>query len=117
MKTTVYTFSRPFLFVYLSIGLVWLRSFYEKLVSGTFADTLGVVLTKFASKNPYPFYKTYLEKVVIPNAKVYGYVTMWGEFLTALALIGEVAYFLIKPEKNTFVAIILLFGWRYIVKW
>jgi len=109
-KTAISIFYKPFLLIYLSIGFVWARSFYEKLMSGKFVDTIGFALVKFASKNPYPFYKAYLEKVVIPNAKAYGYVTLWGEFLTATAILGGVLYFFIKPGENKLIEIILLAG-------
>lgn len=69
-------------------GLVWLRSSYGKMIGGKFVEDLGGTLGKFASKNPNPQVKDFLENMAIPNSQVFGMLTMWGEALISLLLMG-----------------------------
>lgn len=106
---TMFTMN-PYLFMLLSVGIVWLRSSFGKITSGKFAETLGQTLLKFASNNPYPWYKSYLENFAIPNARVMGMVIMWGELMCALAIIGASLYLLFKPDGVKAAEIVLLAG-------
>lgn len=94
---------KPLLFILFFDGLLWLRSSVGKLSSGNFPDELGVTLTKFASKNPYPWYKDFLQNIAIPNSKAFGLLTQWGELFVALSMTGITLYLLlgVKPCKYT----------------
>ena len=99
-----------YLYMLLSVGIVWLRSSFGKITSGKFPQVLGQTLEKFASNNPYPWYKNYLQTVAIPNAKIIGVITMWSEFFVALSITIAVLYLLIKPEGNKVAEIVLAVG-------
>lgn len=99
-----------FLLMLFSIGFIWLRSAYGKIVGGTFVSALEPTLKKFAEHNPHVWYKTYLESVVLPHATIFGTLIMWGELFVALSIICASVYLLMKPEGNRIVEIILLLG-------
>lgn len=81
-------------------GLVWAKSSYGKLSGGTFVDGMNQTLTKFASQNPYPLYKQFLQTVAIPSSNVFGLLVMWGEFFSALAMIlGSLCLLFLRPNK------------------
>lgn len=68
------------------IGYIWLESAIGKIQGGTFVDGLAKTLTNFAAKNPIPWQVDFLNNVAIPNATLFGTVTMYGELLVGLAL-------------------------------
>ncbi len=68
-------------------GLVWLKSAVPKFLEPTFMTALPKTLTFFASKNPLPWYKQFLETVVIPNANLFGELSRLGEITAAILLI------------------------------
>lgn len=89
------------LLIFLVDGLIWLRSSVGKLSGGTFPQSLGETLQKFASKNPYPLVKEFLQNVAIPNSQLFGVLTMYGEVLSALAIIlGSLALLLQAKDKR-----------------
>lgn len=90
-------------------GLIWARSSFGKFQSGNFADNLDKTLTVFASKNPYPWYKNFLNNIALPNSQLFGNLTMYGELLTAIAIVGGSIYFLWKGF-NRLVALGMLAG-------
>lgn len=98
-----------FLLILLAIGLIWLKSSYGKLTGGVFVDTLGKTLTMFASKNPYPWYKSFLTNVAIPSSATFGLLTMWGELLTAVSITAS-SVLLIATGGSKLIKIILLLG-------
>ena len=102
-------YSKGFFGIYLIIGLVWLRSSFEKISSGQFASSLGGILLKVADKNPYPWYKSFLLHTAIPNAQLFGLLTMWGEFLTAVSIILG-SYLALSKSKLKVAPFILLAG-------
>lgn len=101
--------SKTVLFIFLSLGFIWSKSAYGKIISGNFADTLGVLLTKNAQNNPYLWYQEFLKNVAIPNSVLFGQLTLWGEALTAISIIGGALYLLIKNSSSK-VAYFLLTG-------
>lgn len=103
-------FYQGFLFMLLPSGLVWLRSGFTKIIEGKFPGMLETILKKFASDNPYPFYKSFLENTVIPNAKSVGTFIMWAEAITALSIIVPVLYLLTQKRRNKIVEYMLMFG-------
>lgn len=92
-------FFKGFIVIMLVLGLVWARSSYAKITGGVFAQNLSGVLVKTAPANPYPFYKNFLLSVAIPNAEVFGNLTVWGEFLVAVSILGG-GYLLFKKPAN-----------------
>lgn len=89
---------------------MWLRSSLGKITGGKFADTLGDLLTKMSQNNPYPWFKYFLQNVAIPNSKVFGTLTMWGEFLAALAITLGSAYLLFYKGDQRLGVVILILG-------
>ncbi len=103
-------FFKGFLIIYLILGGTWLRSSLGKITGGKFADSLGDLLAKMSQNNPYPWFKSFLQTVAIPNSKIFGSLTMWGEFLTALAIIFGSAYLLFYKGDQRLGFIVLLLG-------
>lgn len=91
---SVITMERAFFAILLADGLVWVRSGLEKLMDPEFVESLAGTLTKFASKNPYPWYTNFLKNVAIPNAMTYAYLTQWGEILSGVSIVGAALYLL-----------------------
>lgn len=98
------------LLVILTDGLLWLRSGFGKLQSGTFTDTLGETLKKFAGKNPHPFFKDFLENVAIPNSQVFGWLTLLGELFAAITLTGFAIYLLSGSKACKYTKPLLALG-------
>lgn len=101
---------KSLLLVILSIGLLWLKSSLGKFASGTFVSGLGESLTKAAAKNPYPFFKEFLTSIAIPNSQIFGFLVLWGEFLSAVAIITGSLMLLAKPKSNQLANLILIAG-------
>lgn len=97
------------LLIILADGLIWLRSSLGKFPPEKFINGLGVVLQKFASNNPYPWYKSFLQNIAIPNSQIFGTFTFYGEILTALSVTLAAVYLLFKPAKKL-ILILLLAG-------
>ncbi len=98
------------LFIIEVIGLIFLRSSWGKLTGGVFVSSLGSTLGKFAVKNPYPFVQSFLNNVAIPNYVIFGQLTMWGEFFTALSLTVSAMYLLFSPKHNQLINLMLIAG-------
>lgn len=103
-------FVKGFLSIYLLLGLTWLRSSVGKITGGKFVDSLGGTLSKMSSGNPYPWFKNFLQDVVIPNSKLFGTLTMWGEFLTAVVIIGAALILLFSRADQKFWVVALILG-------
>lgn len=102
-------FTRGFYFIYLILGGIWLRSSWGKITGGKFVDSLGDVLTKMTPNNPYPAFKNFLLNIALPNSKIFGSLTMWGEFLTALAItLGSVYLIFYKGDQRLGLVILIL---------
>ena len=102
------SFYKSLLLIILAVGLIWARSSYGKLSGGNFVSSLATVLIKNSQSNPYPFYKQFLTTVAIPNSVVFGNLTMWGEFLVAVSLVGGSLYLLLFKDANEKLARICL---------
>lgn len=72
--------------------------------------TLGGTLTKFASKNPYPWVQSFLQNTAIPNSNLFGLLTMWGEFLVAGSLIISSLYLFFSKKKSSLIVLLLILG-------
>jgi len=106
MKEHTKAFTATLLF----IGLVFLRSGFEKISEGQFVNSLGKILTGIALKNPYPWYKDFLYNVAIPNSKSFATLTMYGEFLAGLSITVSCLYLLFSKTKNQVAIYVLILG-------
>lgn len=104
-KVSVYLY-----LIFAFIGFDFLKSGYGKFSGGEFVGSLAGTLGKFASKNPYPFMKGFLENVAIPNSVIFGYLTMWGEILTGLNLLVLSTYLIISKKPHPWVYPLLSIG-------
>lgn len=93
-------FHYGFIFVLLTNGFIFLRSSYGKISEGKFVDSLAPTLEKFGSKNPYPWYKDFLSGSIIPNSNFFGNLIMWGELLSALAIISAGIFMLMRKQSR-----------------
>lgn len=96
------------LLILLANSLIWLRSSFGKLSSGKFLPSLAGTLEKFASNNPYPWFKSFLQGVAIPNATVFGLLTMVGETLVATGLTAGLLYLLTRGQLPRMARILLI---------
>lgn len=103
-------FIKGFFAIYLILGGIWLRSSVGKITGGKFVDALSGVLTKTAQNNPYPWFKDFMQNVAIPNSKIFGTLTMWGEFLTAVAIILSALYLLFSKGDQKLGLTVLILG-------
>lgn len=101
---------KPFLLILLAVGLLWVRSSYGKLTGGNFAQTLGETLSKVAPKNPYPWYKDFLNSVAIPNSQVFGTLVLTGEFLSAVLITAGALGLLLSPRPHKLLSKALITG-------
>ncbi|HLJ80715.1 MAG TPA: hypothetical protein VKT52_04445, partial [Ktedonobacterales bacterium] len=82
----------------LLVGYEWLVSGVDKLLIGTFPDTLGGLLTQSLSGGQLPgFFAAILRGLVAPNAVPFGYLIEWGEILAGLGLIAAALSELARP--------------------
>lgn len=86
--------------VFLADGLVWLRSGLEKVSSTKFLDGLAGTLTKFASNNPFDWYKNLLLTMAVPNALWVGVGVEAGEVLAGI-MISVSALLILTKRKVT----------------
>src|SRR5699024_4838162 len=78
-------------FLRIYIGYQWLTSGVGKITSGGF-DASGFIQGAIASaggENPavQGWWAAFLEMVALPNAELFSFIVMWGEFLVGAALI------------------------------
>lgn len=97
-----------FFFATSLVGLIFLKSSYVKFAGGKFVSGLGETLEYFASGNPHLWVKIMLVDGMIPHSVVLGYMTMWGELVSAICILGSVGYYLAKRKLTK--TIYLIFG-------
>jgi len=74
--------------VYTGVFFAWHG--FGKLSGGNFEDGMrGFLNSKLDSS--YPFYRLFLESVVLPNSGLFATIIAWGELLVGLALIVGLA--------------------------
>lgn len=81
-----------------------------KIQGGSFVSSLAGILGKFASKNPYPFCKNFLENIAIPNSIIFGTLTMWGEFFSGVTVGLLSLYLIFQPKGSRSIHILLAAG-------
>lgn len=96
--------NNPILLAALLIGMLWIRSSYGKFSSNSFSENFAQTISRFASKNPYPWYKNFLENVVIKNAELFANLVLLGELLTALSITaGSILILIGKKDKRVII--------------
>ncbi|KKS65546.1 MAG: hypothetical protein UV33_C0001G0024 [Candidatus Daviesbacteria bacterium GW2011_GWA1_42_6] len=80
----------------------------NRYLLGTFVQTLGETLSRFASKNPNAFYRDFLQNTAIPNSQTFGQLVMWGEALVAVAIVIPALYLIFQPKTKCKVTLWLL---------
>lgn len=98
------------LIVILANGFIWARSSYGKFTLGNFVENLGGTLTKFASNNPYPWIKDFLQNTAATNSQLFGNLTLWGESLVTVAIVIPGLYFLVANKYNKLLRLLLVAG-------
>ena len=96
--------------IFMTAGFIFLRSGYGKVTEGKFVGALASTLGKFAEKNPYPFFKDFLNNFAIPNSQLFGVLTQWGEVLTGLSLFFISAYILFTGKSSKLLYLLLGLG-------
>lgn len=92
------------------IGYIFAKSSIAKIQGGNFVTSLAPTLEKFASKNPHPLCKSFLENIAIPNSNIFGLLTMWGEFFSGVTVGLLSLYLIFKPKVNRAIHILLAAG-------
>jgi thiosulfate dehydrogenase [quinone] large subunit len=87
--------------VQILVGYEWLISGLTKIVRGGFPAGLADELTDKSQGAP-GWYVSFLDSVVIPHGKLFGYLSEAGELLAGIALIGG--------------GLIWLFAWQRLVR-
>lgn len=103
-------FDKTLLLILLVIDFIWLKSSYGKFSGGKFVLGMEGTLKKFASENPYPPVKDFLQSVAMPNAPVFGTLTMWGEAMVGITLLISLLWLLFKKGGNNSALLLLLLG-------
>jgi hypothetical protein len=82
----------------LLIGYEWLVSGVDKLLFGTFPDSLTQLLTSAIGGGRLPgFFADLLQALVMPNAPFFGVVIEWSETLAGLGLMAAGLAALLRP--------------------
>jgi len=72
----------------------WLSAGYEKVIGPEFVAGLQGTLVKFASGNPFPWYKAYLTGFASEHATALGDLVQWGEVAVGFGLAVGLVWFL-----------------------
>ncbi len=82
------------------IGWEWLVSGMNKVLSGTFPQSLLNTLNTGIQNNPNSWYVSFLQKVVVPQSVSLGYMIEWTEVMVGLALLAGALILLGKPRMR-----------------
>jgi hypothetical protein len=91
-------FAKGFLLLQVVIGYEWFASGLTKLVHGDFAGGLSADLHERA-KQAAPWYRHFLDSVVISHASAFGYAIEFAELLSGVVLIAAAAIYLLRGER------------------
>lgn len=94
--------------IFLIVAYEWTMAGWEKLSGGTFVSGLSKTLGFFASKNPYPWFKDFLLTTAVPNSMIFGFLVMFGELLTGIAIILGVAMIFWNKKEYLNVGLLVL---------
>lgn len=102
-------YSKNFLILLLPIGLIWLKSSINKITEGKFVPSFAQTMSKLSSGNPNAWFKSLITSTAIPNAKLFAPAIMWGEFFTAICIVGGITALLFSYQQKLALWV-LLFG-------
>ena len=75
------------------IGYEWFTAGFEKISSKTFAVQMPGTIAYFASKNPFPWYRDFLNGMDKGRAQDLGYAIEWAQILMGIVLmLGPMVY-------------------------
>ena len=80
------------------LGYVWLMSGLTKVIKGGFPSGLEDELIE-KSEGAGGWYRSFLDGTVIPNAEIFGWLIMLGEFVVGAALIGAAIVWFLRWER------------------
>lgn len=86
--------------IQLIIGWEWFVSGTNKVLSGTFPQSLLDTLNTGIQNNPNSWYITFLQKIVVPNSVSFGYMIEWMEVMVGLALLAGAVILIGKPRMR-----------------
>ncbi len=70
----------------IGLGALWIRSGLQKIMKRDYL-AFDEKLRRFASNNPILWYKTFLERYLIPNSRLAGYFFVTSEVVLGAALV------------------------------
>lgn len=68
------------------VGCVWLYLGWRDLGSNTFISRMANTLNVMIGRNPYDWYNTFAREVLLPNARLMGTLTAYGEMIVGVSL-------------------------------
>lgn len=68
-------------------GAMWIQTGLVKLLNPNYAQAFLDAINRFHIGNPYPWYDSFLEGVVLPNYVAFGYLIAYAEFLIGLSFL------------------------------
>ena len=86
--------------IQLIIGWEWFVSGTNKVLSGTFPQSLLDTLNSGIQNNPNSWYVSFLHNVVVPHSVSFGYMIEWTEVMVGLALLAGALILIGKPRMR-----------------
>ena len=86
--------------IQLIIGWEWFVSGTNKVLSGTFPQSLLDTLNTGIQNNPNSWYISFLQKVAVPQSVSLGYMIEWTEVMVGLALLAGALILIGKPRMR-----------------
>jgi hypothetical protein len=74
--------------VQMAVAYAWWSAAYEKLSNPEFLSGMGKTLGYFASKNPFPWYKAFLENVAMKHSAAFGAAVEWSQAAIVFVLVA-----------------------------
>ncbi len=96
--------------VFLADGFLWLKSGLEKVSTTKFLDGLAGTLAKFASNNPFGWYKGILMNIAVPNALLVGVGVEAGEIFAGVMIVVSGLVILSKRKATPLFKVFLRLG-------
>lgn len=82
------------------IGWEWLMSGGNKLLSGTFPQSLADTISSMLKENPDGWYVSFLQQAILPHSVLYGYLIEWTEVVIGVILLGGAVILLSQPRRK-----------------
>ena len=86
--------------IQLVIGWEWFVSGTNKVLSGTFPQSLLDTLKTGIQNNPNSWYVSFLQKVAVPQSIPLGYMIEWTEVMVGLAFLAGALMLIGKPRMR-----------------